>query len=102
MFDIGINVGDYLYALEKIVAPENIYGFEPSKNLYARLKKIFKKSNIFNLALSNISENSELKIPTINKKSYDSRGTLNVNFKEIDEEDYILLKIKKITLDTLL
>jgi FkbM family methyltransferase len=99
VFDIGSNVGDYLYAFERIVTPGNMYGFEPNKNLYNRLKKMFTKANIFNLALSDVSENADLKIPTINNKLYPSRGTLNVNFKEIDEEDYILLKIKKVTLD---
>jgi FkbM family methyltransferase len=99
VFDIGSNNGEYIHAFEKLVPPPNIYGFEPNENLLLKLKKIFKNVNIFSYALSDVSEKAKLKVPTINKVVYASRGTLNVDFKEIDEEDFTLLNISKIRLD---
>jgi hypothetical protein len=39
IFDIGANVGTFLYQLENKLKPQNIYGFEPNKKLNIRLKK---------------------------------------------------------------
>ncbi len=99
VFDIGSNVGAYLYAFEKIVQPGNIYGFEPNQNLFLNLKKLFGKINLLNIAISDVSENAELKIPIINNVAYEARGTLNLDFKEIDENDFTLINIKKESLD---
>lgn len=99
VFDIGSNIGAYLYAFEKIAQPVNIYGFEPNQDLFFKLKKMFGKVNLSNIALSDVSENGELKIPIINNVVYSARGTLNIDFKEIDENDFTLVNIKKDTID---
>ena len=99
VFDIGSNVGAYLFAFEKIAKPANIYGFEPNKNLFLNLKKLFRKVNLSNIAISDVSKNARLKIPIINNKPYEARGTLNLDFKEIDEDDFTLINIKKESLD---
>ena len=99
VFDIGSNIGTYLYAFEKITPPANIYGFEPNQKLFLKLKKMFRKVNLSNIAFSDVSESADLKIPIINNKIYEARGTLNLNFREIDEDDFILVTIKKERLD---
>lgn len=99
VFDIGSNIGEYLYAFEKVAQPGNIYGFEPNQNLFGKLKKMFKKVNLSNIAFSDVSEKAELKIPIINNVLYEARGTLNLEFKEIGENDYTLVDIKKERLD---
>ncbi len=99
VFDIGSNEGAYLYAIEKIAEPGNIFGFEPNQTLFLQLKKMFRKVNLTNIALSDVSENADLKIPTINNIIHEARGTLNLNFKEIDEDDFTLVNIKKERLD---
>jgi tRNA G46 methylase TrmB len=41
ILDIGANVGTFLYQLEDKLNHEHIYGFEPNKKLYRRLKRLF-------------------------------------------------------------
>ncbi len=99
VFDIGSNIGAYLYAFEKITKPSNIFGFEPNQKLFFKLKKMFQNVTLTNIAISDVSENAELKIPIINNIVYEARGTLNLDFKEIDENDFTLVNVKKERLD---
>lgn len=97
--DIGTNVGAYLYQLENKLRPENIIAFEPNNKLSTRLKRIYKNIRIYNVALSDTTEITELKIPIIKGKKLNSRGTLLLNFKENEEENHFLEKVKVMKLD---
>lgn len=99
--DIGANVGAYLFVLENKLKPENIYAFEPNAKLYKRLKRLFSNINIFDVALSNEHTEAEFKIPIINGENIHTRGTLQVDFHEENEERTILQKVKVRTLDEL-
>ena len=99
--DIGANVGAYLFILENKLKPENIYAFEPNSALYKRLNRLFPNVNIFDIALSNENTEAEFKIPIINGKNIHTRGTLQINFHEDNEERTILQKVKVRTLDEL-
>lgn len=99
IIDIGANVGSFIYQLEKKLLPENIFAFEPNKKLFSRLKRIFPEVEIHPFAISDTNGMLEFKIPIINGKKYNSRGTLIVNYRENDEEKHITEKVKVIKLD---
>ena len=98
-FDIGANVGTYLFRLEKRLSPHHIYAFEPNPKLYFRLKRIFPEMHIYRLALSDKNETADFKIPVINGETYNSRGTLHTQFFENGEENHFTEKVKVMKLD---
>jgi FkbM family methyltransferase len=98
-FDIGSNIGSFIYIAQQHINPNQVYGFEPIPVLYKRLKKIFPSTHLNRLALSNITQQTEFKIPKINHKTYLTRGTLNVTFNENNESGYELIKVNTQTLD---
>lgn len=98
-FDVGSNIGAYLYVAEKHTAPSNIYGFEPIPALFSKLKKLFSATNLYDIALSNDSTTKEFKIPTINGVEFLPRATLNTEFKEMDETDATVFKVRTERID---
>lgn len=99
IFDIGANVGTFLYHLEDKLKPQNIYGFEPNKKLNSRLKRLFPLMHIHSVALSDENTTAEFKVPIINGKMIASRGTLNTSYKEKGEEKSYTEKVEVIKLD---
>ncbi|UFK97417.1 FkbM family methyltransferase [Kaistella faecalis] len=99
MIDIGANVGSFIYQMEQKLSPQNIYAFEPNKKIYNRLKRIFPQVHIYPLALSDRNETAEFKIPVIKGKTYTSRGTLKLDYRENEESKHILQQVKVIKLD---
>lgn len=99
MIDIGANVGSFLYQLERKLSPQNIFAFEPNRKLYMRLKRIFPRVHIYPLALSDRNETADFKIPVIKGKAYDSRGTLQLNYRENGEAKHFFQQVKVIKLD---
>lgn len=98
-FDIGANVGAYIFRLENHLRNENIFAFEPNKKLYKRLVRIFPHVRLFPLALSSTNEIAEFKIPFIKGKETSSRGTLQVHMQEAEESSVKIEKVKVIRLD---
>lgn len=98
-FDIGSNIGSFILIANKTVKQENIFAFEPIPMLMKRLKKLFPKTNLYSLALSNIKTKTQFKIPTINHAKFLTRGTLNTSFIENDESGFELLDVQTNTLD---
>lgn len=84
-FDIGANKGEYLFAAEKFLKPNNIYAFEPNPKLFQLLKDLFKGMNIFPYALSSEEKKAKFKIPTINGNEDDTLGNLAAD-KTFDHE----------------
>ncbi|WP_370895748.1 FkbM family methyltransferase [Chryseobacterium gossypii] len=99
ILDVGANVGTFLYQLEDKLSHGNIYGFEPNKKLYQRLKRLFPKMKVFSLALSDENTTAEFKVPVINGKITASRGTLNTSYKEKGEEKSHTENVKVVKLD---
>ena len=97
--DIGSNVGSYLYTLEKHLKSENLYGFEPNRILYKRLKRLFPTLPIFPLALADQNTLAEFKVPVIHGHKIKSRGTLQTHLKEEGEESGEFQKVKVMRLD---
>lgn len=99
MIDVGANNGSFIYQLEKKLSPKNIYAFEPNRKLFDRLKRIFPKVQIFPFALSDENGTATFKIPIIKGKRFDSRGTLQLDYREEDELKHLLQNVKIIKLD---
>ena len=99
--DIGANVGAYLYVLETLLRSKNIFAFEPNPELNGRLKRLFPKIHVFSSALSDENTTAEFKIPIIKGQKVHSRGTLQTQLKEKDEEKTILQKVQVVKMDDL-
>lgn len=97
--DVGANVGHFLYQLEYHLFPQNIYAFEPNKALNRKLKRLFPKVNLFSVALSDENTVAEFKIPVLKGEKVNSRGTLQVDFHEENEEKFVIEKVKVVKLD---
>lgn len=99
IFDIGANVGTFLYQLENKLQHQNIFGFEPNKTLYERLRRLFPQMRIFPLALSDENTTATFKVPVINGQKVASRGTLNTSYKEKGEEKSFTEQVTVVQLD---
>ncbi|MCW3168058.1 FkbM family methyltransferase [Chryseobacterium sp. 09-1422] len=99
IFDIGANVGTFLYQFENKLKHQNIYAFEPNKKLNIRLKRLFPSMNISSVALSDENTTAEFKVPIIKGKMVASRGTLNTSYKEKDEENSYTETVEVVKLD---
>ena len=97
--DVGANVGHFLYQLEYHLFPQNIFAFEPNKALNRKLKRLFPKVNLFSVALSDENTVAEFKIPVLKGEKVNSRGTLQVDFHEENEEKFVIEKVKVVKLD---
>lgn len=97
--DVGANVGHFLFQLEYHLFPQNIYAFEPNKSLNRKLKRLFPKVNLFSVALSDENTVAEFKIPVLKGEKVNSRGTLQVDFHEENEEKFVIEKVKVVKLD---
>jgi FkbM family methyltransferase len=98
-FDVGSNIGAYLYMADKFTNSNNLYGFEPIPELYQKLEKTFDKVNISQLALSNEELVKQFKIPTIEGVMFMPRATLNTEYLEDGEKDSTFFDVQTKPLD---
>lgn len=101
-FDIGSNIGSYILVANKYIPQKQIYGFEPIPELNERLTTLFPEAHINSTALSSSKTNTRFKIPKINHTHYLTRGTLNTDFKEENEQGYRMIDVQTDTLDNFL
>jgi FkbM family methyltransferase len=99
-FDVGANAGVYSYQASHYTEKSNIYAFEPIPDTYKIVKKALNKINLYNLAFSNaIEQKRKFKIPIVQSKKLDTRGTLNTEYAEIDETTFKIIEVNTTTLD---
>lgn len=98
-FDIGSNIGSYILVANKSIPQNQIYGFEPIPELNERLNVLFPEAKINSLALSNTKLKTQFKIPKINHTHFLTRGTLNTNFVEENEQGFRIIDVQTNTLD---
>jgi FkbM family methyltransferase len=98
-FDIGSNTGTYAYFAEKIIAQQNIYLFEPEKELHFQLKQIYNQSHVFNIAMSDKPGIQQFKIPYVNGVLDKSLSTLEVHALEKNETKNIIYEVETDCLD---
>ena len=97
--DIGAGIGNYVYYLDYILFPENIYAFEPNKKLYKKLKKLFPKINFEPLALSDKTETSTLSFPIIDTEELFEKATLKEIAPENEAIKIYTQKVQSMRLD---
>src|ERR1700689_130154 len=61
VFDVGANIGEYTYVLGKTVGLENVYAIEPVPRLCSRLRALFPKAHVLEMALSDAAGTLALK-----------------------------------------
>ena len=98
-FDIGANKGHYTYKLESLSKSKNIYAFDPIHENYIFLNKIFPNCKIYKYAISDKSINTQFKIPIVKKKLIHTRGKLNFDIVEKNEDGYQSIDVECKTLD---
>jgi FkbM family methyltransferase len=98
--DIGANRGDYTYVIQHVVGSGDTYVIEPLPVMCKRLRRLFPKAKILNMALSDRPGVMEMKIPLVDGKPLRSRATLE-RFNEIGETGALYEKVSVNTLDAL-
>ena len=96
-FDIGANLGMYLFWAEELGVKKAV-GFEPLYHLHKRLKRIFPDYKVESLALSDISEKRSFRIPVLNGKKYDTRATLSDLPDPVENANYKVVSVSSGTL----
>jgi len=98
VFDVGANRGDYIFAFALSGKTKQIHAFEPIPELAVQLKRMFPEANVHQLALSSSPGESVFRIPYINDRYFDTRGTLEHH--EEDEQTHTKsIQVKLSTLD---
>jgi FkbM family methyltransferase len=100
VFDVGANIGEYTYVLEKTVGPENVYAIEPLPRLCSRLRTLFPKAHILKMALSDSAGTLILKTPIIKGSPLWTRSTLE-RFIDDGEMGAVLEEVPVMPLDLL-
>jgi FkbM family methyltransferase len=97
-FDVGANIGEYVYAARKYMPLEKIYAFEPQQTYVDDLRTFFPGLAVERCALSNGAGERKLKIPRIGQALYRTRGTLE-DFAEPGEDGAEFEEVPVMTLD---
>lgn len=98
-FDIGSNIGAFVLIANKTIKQEQIFAFEPIPMLNNRLKVLFPKVHVKQIALSFSKTKTQFKIPKINHTKFLTRGTLNTSFIETNESGFDIIDVQTNTLD---
>lgn len=99
VFDIGANVGEYTYVLERLAGAGFVYSFEPIPKLFNELERLFRKVNLYKIALSDKEVISQFKIPEIDGSKFETRGKLDIDYFEPGELSSELIEVECKTLD---
>lgn len=100
VLDIGANMGEYCYFFQQIIQAKKIIAFEPIPHLFKRLKLLFPSIEVYPYAVSNQSVKSNLYIPFIASKKYETRAKLDV-LPENGETRVDKIQVETISLDAL-
>jgi FkbM family methyltransferase len=100
VLDIGANMGEYSYFFQEIIRAKKIIAFEPIPHLYKRLKFLFPSIEVYPCAVSDQSAKSNLYIPFIASKKYETRAKLDI-LPENGETHVAKIQVETISLDTL-
>jgi FkbM family methyltransferase len=100
VFDVGANRGEYTYVLTKAVGAEFTYAVEPLPKLCSRLKILFPKAHVLQMALSDDAGTLTLKTPIIKGSPIWAMSSLEPRVDDGDTEA-ILEKVSVVPLDLL-
>jgi FkbM family methyltransferase len=100
VFDVGANIGEYTYVLGKTVGPEHVYAIEPVPRLCSRLRGLFPKAHVLQMALSDAAGTLTLKTPIVKGSPLWTRSTLE-GFVDDGETGAVLEQVPVMPLDSL-
>jgi len=100
VFDVGANIGEYTYVLGKTVGLENVYAIEPVPRLCSRLRALFPKAHVLEMALSDAAGTLALKTPIVRGSPLWTRSTLE-RFIDDGETGAVLEQVPVVPLDSL-
>ena len=100
VFDVGANIGEYTYVLGKTVGLENVYAIEPVPRLCSRLRALFPKAHVLEMALSDAAGTLALKTPIVRGSPLWTRSTLE-RFVDDGETGAVLEQVPVMPLDLL-
>ena len=98
VLDIGANKGIYVYALNKSKKCKEIHALEPIPELNRQLKNLFPGIKVYNEAISDITGKHQFRIPYINSRYFDTRGTLE-SYTESEQTGTRTIEVETISLD---
>ncbi|WP_320029607.1 FkbM family methyltransferase [Haliscomenobacter sp.] len=98
VLDVGANRGDYVFVFEYSQKCKEIHAFEPIPELNRQLHSLFPKAKIHALAISDKVGKSVFKIPYIQERYFDTRGTLE-DFEEEGQTGTRDIEVNITTLD---
>jgi len=99
-FDVGSNIGEFIYCSLDHISSEHIFAFEANPESFRTLKWVFNKCRIFDIALSSQEGTAQFKIPIVNGNLMPTRGTLKTDYTELDEDGARLITVKTQTIDS--
>ncbi|MRR53438.1 MAG: FkbM family methyltransferase [Deltaproteobacteria bacterium] len=99
MLDIGANTGIYSATFEDIVGSENLFIFEPLPHLQRHLRQKFKKSHVFDFAISDKEGTQRIRVPYIKGKRCDTRATFN-SHSELNQTGFDEIEVNFFSLDS--
>jgi len=102
VIDVGANIGNYIHCLDMSNKHKRILAFEPIPQLFKRLKALFPKIEIYDIALSNSKGTQIFKIPIIQDRQYQTRASLESNKAEENETGSINFNVETNTIDLFL
>jgi FkbM family methyltransferase len=100
VLDIGANMGEYCYFFQQIIQAKKIIAFEPIPHLFKRLNFLFPSIEVYPYAVSDQSAKSNLYIPFIASKKYETRAKLDI-LPENGETRVDKIQVETISLDAL-
>lgn len=96
--DIGAHIGEYCFVAERYIDPTHIYAFEPQSYYARRIRKLFPRAHVTQVALSDHAGTATLKIPIMRGRVYATRATLE-RFSERGETNARYETVPLTTLD---
>ena len=76
VFDVGANLGSFCYTVRRTKQPVQLVAFEPAPLLAQHLRRLFKDVEVQQLALSDRRSTATFRVPYIDGRRHDSRGSL--------------------------
>ncbi len=97
-FDVGANIGEYAYVMANALGPDRVHAFEPNPEVHKQLRKTLPDIHSHCLALSDRTGEARITIPTIQGRSYSTRGSLEA-IAEPGQTDQSCFTVSTQTLD---
>jgi FkbM family methyltransferase len=96
VLDVGANLGTFCYTVQRTNQPICLVAFEPIPILAKRLRNLFKDCLVMEIALSDVKTMRTFRIPFIEGRRCNSRGSLA---PIVDSDSYVEITLQSDLLD---